>query len=409
MAIELEQRAEEALQRQGLGSSNGPSEGQNGNDSPLPLAERLEQVAQRAEDACQRAAQARLDDEARRAQEGRKQEEAVHRAEEEARGAEARRLAEDAKRAQEVQLLEEMAQRTEQSVQRAEQLCREVAAGRAEDAREREEAARRVEKAAQRAEQFVSEEKARRAEDVDAREEAARWVEQAAQRLEQRCRELEAGRAEEAREREEAAQRAERAAQRAEQFFQVEDVRRAVEARKLEEAAKLRVAEQSRMRRLVFAALAVGAVLNVPARGAGEAFEVPPPRAGLGDMAQVGKQNVGQHETLPADLGVVAEDSEESLSSGLDGGTELTKLVTQALPFPKGALPQQMSAPCPASAEDINGYCWKRFPLSPADVRDGMCDRLHMYEPSDGWCRAHNAGYRPVYVTRRSNNTVDPQ
>jgi len=97
------------------------------------------------------------------------------------------------------------------------------------------------------------------------------------------------------------------------------------------------------------------------------------------------------------------------LSAGLDGGTELTSLMSQALPFPKTPLPEQLDAPCPEGAEEINGHCWTKFMLTPAQVKGGTCDTARLYEPSNGWCRAHHAGYKPLYATLRKNNSVDPQ
>jgi tetrahydromethanopterin S-methyltransferase subunit G len=116
-------------------------------------------------------------------------------------------------------------------------------------------------------------------------------------------------------------------------------------------------------------------------------------------------------ESLPAEHESAQEqDDDKSLSTGLDGGTELTKLVTQTLPIPTGGLPGQMTGPCPATADEIDGYCWKKIFLTSADVKDGMCDNLRLYEPSPGWCRSHHAGYKPVFGPRKKdNNTVDPQ
>src|SRR4051794_3354214 len=123
-------------------------------------------------------------------------------------------------------------------------------------------------------------------------------------------------------------------------------------------------------------------------------------------------QDNARWDAPPANRGFVAEDSpdsEQPLSSGLDGGTELTNLVTQALPFPDGPVRQQLAAPCPEGIEEINGYCWLIVNFATVSVKAGACNEDGVYEPSEGWCRAHHAGYRPFRGTRRKNNTVDPQ
>ena len=233
---------------------------------------------------------------------------------------------------------------------------------------------------------------------------------QAAERVEQLFREAEARRAEEARDREECTRRAEDAAERAEKLCAEQEAQRKAEAQIQEDAAKRRVSEWRQVRRLAVATLAASAVLGVLGGAARRGFEAAVPRAGSGETAQAGNQAIGRREAPPVSPDVVdagPPDSGELLSSGLDGGTELAKLVTHALPFPKGALPQQLATPCPEGAEEINGYCWARFTLTPAQVRSGFCDSIGLYEPSAGWCRAHRAGYRPVRGVRRNSNSVD--
>ena len=370
-----------------------------------------EDAARQAEQAAQRAEQQLEQEKARRTEDARQREEAVRRADEATRRIEMFRIEEEARCVQEARQRGEVMRRAEEAAQRVEHLLVEDVARRAEDARQRQEVARRAEQAAQRAEHFCREEEARRVEDVREREEAARCVEQAAERVEQLFREGEARRAEEALNQEERTRRSEVATERAEKLCVEQETRRKAEAQTMEDAAKLRVSERRQVRRLAVATLAASTVLGVLG-GAAAGVEAAVRRVGLAEMAHADLQDNARHETPPADHGFVVEgspDSEEMLSAGLDGGTELTRLATQALPFPKGALPQQLASPCPEATEEINGYCWSRLMLTPTQVKSGACDYLRMYEPSDGWCRANRAGYKPVYATRKKNNAVEPQ
>jgi len=90
-------------------------------------------------------------------------------------------------------------------------------------------------------------------------------------------------------------------------------------------------------------------------------------------------------------------------------GSELrpaVALLKNALPMPAGGLPRQLAAPCPEDIEEINGYCWFKWSLTPGQVKIGACDQPDVYEPSAGWCRAHNAAFLPWYGRRRTNNAV---
>jgi len=97
------------------------------------------------------------------------------------------------------------------------------------------------------------------------------------------------------------------------------------------------------------------------------------------------------------------------VSAGLSEGLVFAQLVTQALPMPTKPLPGQLVGPCPDGVEEINGLCWGKTPLTPVQIKAGACEKWGLYEPSDGWCRAHMAGYRPHNDTRDSRNSVEPQ
>ena len=97
------------------------------------------------------------------------------------------------------------------------------------------------------------------------------------------------------------------------------------------------------------------------------------------------------------------------VSAGLGEGLVLAQLVTQALPMPSKPLSGQLVGPCPEGIDEINGACWVKYALTPAQVKAGVCERDGLYEPSDGWCRTHWAGYRPFHDTRKSRNSVDDQ
>jgi len=96
-------------------------------------------------------------------------------------------------------------------------------------------------------------------------------------------------------------------------------------------------------------------------------------------------------------------------TTALDGGTALAQAALQALPIPVGGVPGQRAAPCSADDEEISGFCWVKHQLTAAQVKAGRCETLHLYELSPGWCRAHRAGYLPVYTGRKDNNAVEPQ
>lgn len=102
------------------------------------------------------------------------------------------------------------------------------------------------------------------------------------------------------------------------------------------------------------------------------------------------------------------EDETQSLTGGLDGGTGIVRLVNQASPMPTHPLRKQHAAPCPEGIDEFNGYCWMKLSLTPAQIKAGACEEEGMYEPSPGWCREHNAGYRP-YRGGRPGTSVDPQ
>jgi len=159
-------------------------------------------------------------------------------------------------------------------------------------------------------------------------------------------------------------------------------------------------------RRLGAAALAGPVALYVLAHLAVQ--RLPPPAMENADTSK--------HQAMPDGPGSgpgpgsrEAPPPEEGMTSGgLDAGTEMAELLKGAQPMPTGGLPRQQSAPCPGGIEEINGYCWKRWPLTSEQVKAGVCDEPDLYEPSAGWCRAHLAGFRPFYGSRRTNNAVDP-
>jgi len=75
----------------------------------------------------------------------------------------------------------------------------------------------------------------------------------------------------------------------------------------------------------------------------------------------------------------------------------------RASPMPENGVPGQRRAPCPGSVDVFDGNCWAKVTLSPEQVQDGVCDDPKLYEPSEGWCAAHHAAYRP-YLARRPRN-----
>jgi len=101
---------------------------------------------------------------------------------------------------------------------------------------------------------------------------------------------------------------------------------------------------------------------------------------------------------------------EKVLSSAQDGGqaAAAARSIRKALPMPKNGVPNQQAAPCPPY-EELNGHCWEKKTLTETQVKDGACEKLRLYELSPGWCRAHKAGYLPVYDGHTDNNAVDPQ
>lgn len=168
-----------------------------------------------------------------------------------------------------------------------------------------------------------------------------------------------------------------------------------------------RLSELRKMTRLAYVALAAPvlalAVLTV------HALRESSPRTESATRDDAGPSRNLSSSPVSRDL---AEDQdlpdEGRVTSGLDGGTQVTKLLKQALRMPQGALPGQMATPCPEGADEINGYCWKRWSFTPAQVKEGICDEA-FYEPSEGWCRAHHAGYTPVRHRGQRNNAVEPQ
>lgn len=371
-AAEIEQRLEGFRQAEELRR-------QQDADTREVTLRRVEELAQRAEGSAQRADQLRLAAESIRAQADQHQEELVLRALEAIERAEKLRFEMEAARAQASEQFQEFVLRAEETARRAEQLALGWEARRVEMG----ETVRRVEEAAARAEQLRADDEARLAQ-------AARRQEEGRQRVEG------------------AAARAEDAATRAEQT----QAALADEAQNREQAAKdverRRALEHRRVKRLLVTTVIASVVLSVGGVGAIVMLWLPP-QAELVRMAQGTNFGPGAHEPLPAERESAGEEGEdEALSAGLDGGTQLTKLVNQALPMPKGALHGQLTAPCPDDVDEINGLCWGKVTLTPTQVKRGACDSLRLYEPSEGWCRANHAGYRPWFGSRK-NNSVEPQ
>ncbi|HLL56218.1 MAG TPA: hypothetical protein VK447_21825 [Myxococcaceae bacterium] len=238
-------------------------------------------------------------------------------------------------------------------------------------------------------------------------EQATPEMEEAARRLEL-LRLEEERRAEELRRLQESVQRAEAMLQRAEQLRLEEEERRAAHASRM---AEEEVRARARRQRARWLGLVAAAVL-VAFGGLAHLVRERSSRPSMED-AQAAKHHAVNPE-LP-DGGTEPSPWEASppeggaSSGGLDAGTALGKLLKNALPMPAGGLPRQQSAPCPEGiTEEFNGHCWVRWPLTPELVRAGACDTLGLYEPSAGWCRAHNAGFRPWLEQRRTNNAVDP-
>jgi len=110
---------------------------------------------------------------------------------------------------------------------------------------------------------------------------------------------------------------------------------------------------------------------------------------------------------LPEPVGPTAREVHEGVRSGAAGGAAsvAASLIHRASPMPAGGVPGQRRAPCPEGAEAIkNEWCWNRWTLTPEQVRGGACDDPQFYEPSEGWCVAHRAAYRPVYAPVRRKN-----
>jgi len=85
----------------------------------------------------------------------------------------------------------------------------------------------------------------------------------------------------------------------------------------------------------------------------------------------------------------------------------MAQRLKQATLMPTSPLPGQLSGSCPDGAEEVNGLCWLKFTLTPAQVKAGGCEASWRYEPSTGWCKAHLVCYEPCFGTRR--NSVDGQ
>jgi len=112
-------------------------------------------------------------------------------------------------------------------------------------------------------------------------------------------------------------------------------------------------------------------------------------------------------ENSAAEDGVSLDEPPEASPSptlGLDGGSALAEAVRHALPLPPNGLPGQRAAPCHPLGEDIGGHCWFKHQLTTEQVEAGACDTYRLYEPSEGWCREHQAGYWPVFLPRRRTN-----
>jgi hypothetical protein len=279
----------------------------------------------------------------------------------------------------------------------------------AESASDAERAATRAESVAERIEQLYAAEEARRADEARKREEEA----EQAKRL--RFAE-ETRRAEAARKQEELVRCVVEAAERFEQIRAGDEARRAEEARKKESEARAaeeearrveqrRVSERRQTRRLLLAMLAMSTALGALGGVATRTFETPPAQVDRMRAEQAPSQETRTPEVAPSERGLPEEDldAEESLSAGMDAGTAMTELLMQAIPMSRGPVPGQMAAPCPDEAEEFNGYCWGKVALTSRQVKAGFCDTAGLYEPSEGWCRAHRAGYRPLRSARRRN------
>ena len=244
-------------------------------------------------------------------------------------------------------------------------------------------------------------------------EQAAPDREEMAQRLEL-LRLEEARREEEVRRLQESLQRAEAAIQRAEQLAiqRAEQLRLEEEAKHAAQASRMAEEEaRARARRQRDWRLGVAALASLVL---------------LGGLAYLSRQRPSQSSTDDAraenhavtpekpDGGTRPEPweapppEEETASGGLDAGTAMMKLLKNAQPMPTGGLPHQRAAPCPEGIEEVNGYCWRKFSFTPAQVEQGNCEDPVFYEPSAGWCRTHKAGFRPWYGRRRTPNAVDP-
>jgi hypothetical protein len=232
-------------------------------------------------------------------------------------------------------------------------------------------------------------------------------VDEAALRAEQLRLEEEARRAEEVRRIQESVQRAEAAVQRAEQLRLEEEARRAAQvSRMAEEEARVR-ARQQRAWRLGGAAVAVLVALGGLAHFTRERSPRPPMENARAENHHAVTPELPDGGTGPSPWEATPPEG-AATSGGLDAGTAMAELLKSAQPMPTGGLPRQQPAPCPAGTEQFNGYCWKRWPLTPELVKAGACDQPDLYEPSAGWCRAHLAGFRPWYEPRRTNRVVDP-
>jgi len=116
---------------------------------------------------------------------------------------------------------------------------------------------------------------------------------------------------------------------------------------------------------------------------------------GLGSLALPGKPG----STFPLDT---------LTSTGANlPGPKVGNLVATTLLIPNGpAVPFHRAAPCPDGIEVFNGYCWGQLKLSSEQTKGGSCNSLSLYEPSKGWCRAHQAGYLPFLEENESNAII---
>jgi len=120
-------------------------------------------------------------------------------------------------------------------------------------------------------------------------------------------------------------------------------------------------------------------------------------------------QTPPEENSAAEDGGSLDEPPEASPSPtlGLDGGSALAEAVRHALPLPPNGLPGQRAAPCLDSQEELGGHCWFRLQLTVEQVKEGACNTSRFYEPNEGWCREHLAGYRPVFLPRRRSNSAE--